>query len=59
MKENYSQYQHGKKCEFYNTVSKIIPSKSAESIKGRLRWLLDKYSKVKRLNNQTGFERVD
>ena len=60
LEENYHQYQHGKKCEFYDTVSsKIVTSKSAESIKGRLRRLLEKYDKVKQLNNQTGSGRIN
>lgn len=60
IEENYDQYQQGKKAEFYQTISsKVIKSKSAESIKGRLRRLLDKYSKVKQLNNRTGSERID
>jgi len=59
IEENYDQYQQGKKSEFYNTVSsKIITSKSPESIKGRLRRLLDKYEKVKQLNNKTGSGRT-
>jgi hypothetical protein len=55
LEENYDQYQQGKKSGFYNTVSsKVLKSKSAESIKGRLRRLLDKYEKVKQENNKTG-----
>src|SRR6266516_2060629 len=57
IEENYDQYQQGKKSEFYNTISsKVLKSKSSESIKGRLRRLLDKYEKVKQLNNKTGSE---
>ncbi|CAB4421683.1 unnamed protein product [Rhizophagus irregularis] len=42
LEENYDQYQQGKKSGFYNTISsKVLKSKSAESIKGRLRRLLD------------------
>ncbi len=60
LEENYKQYQHGKKSEFYDIVSsKIVILKSAESIKGRLRRLLDKYNQVKQLNNQTGSGRVN
>ena len=59
IEENYDQYQQGKKSEFYNTIfSKVLKSKSPESIKGRLRKLLDKYEKVKQLNNKTGSERT-
>jgi hypothetical protein len=55
LEENYDRYQQGKKSEFYNIVSsKVLKSKSAESIKGRLRRLLDKYKKVKQKNNKTG-----
>jgi hypothetical protein len=61
IEENYDQYQQGKKSDFYQIVSSKVfkKSKSAESIKGRLRRLLDKYSKIKQLNNQTGSKRVD
>lgn len=55
IEENYNKYQQGKKSEFYNVVSsKVMKSKSTESIKGRLRRLLDKYEKVKQENNKTG-----
>ncbi|CAG8740148.1 3626_t:CDS:1, partial [Funneliformis mosseae] len=37
----------------------IIKSKTAESIKGRLNRLLEKYGKVKQENNQSGSGRVD
>ncbi len=60
LKENYKQYQHSKKSEFYDIVSsKIITSKSAKNIKERLHRLLDKYNQVKQLNNQTDSGRVN
>ncbi|RGB26429.1 hypothetical protein C1646_721239 [Rhizophagus diaphanus] len=60
LEENFDKYQKGKKPEFYAIVSRsIIKTKSAESIKGRLNRLLEKYSKVKRQNNQSGSGRVD
>lgn len=52
LEDNFSKYQKGKKSEFYAIVSRnIIKTKNAESIKGRLSRLLEKYSKVKRQNN--------
>jgi hypothetical protein len=60
LEENFDKYQKGKKSEFYAMVSRnIIKTKTAESIKGRSSRLLEKYSKVKRQNNQSGSERVD
>lgn len=44
----------------YNLIStEIIKTKSSDSIKGRIKRLLEKYEQVKKLNNQTGSERVD
>lgn len=44
----------------YNLIStEIIKTKSSDSIKGRIKRLLEKYEKVKKQNNQTGSERVD
>jgi hypothetical protein len=60
LEENFNKYQQGRKSEFYALVSKnIIKSKTAESIKGRLNRLLEKYDKVKQQNNQSGSERID
>ena len=51
LEENYKQYQHGKKSEFYDIISsKIIISKFAESIKRRLHRLLDKCKTIKQSN---------
>ena len=39
----------------YNFIStEIIKTKSNESIKGRIKRLLERYEKVKKQNNQTG-----
>jgi hypothetical protein len=44
----------------YNLIStEIIKTKSSDSIKGRIKRLLEKYEKVKKQNNQTESERVD
>lgn len=60
LEDNFDKYQRGKKSDFYALVSKnVIKSKTAESIKGRLNRLLDKYVKVKQQNNQSGSERID
>ena|GEM_PF-4774990 len=60
LEENFDKFRQGKKSEFYTLVSRdIIRSKSAESIKGRLNRLLEKYDKVKRQNNQSGSGRID
>ncbi|CAG8487621.1 5645_t:CDS:2 [Funneliformis caledonium] len=60
LEDNFNKYQKGKKSEFYALVSRdIIKSKTAESIKGRLNRLLEKYGKVKQENNQSGSGRVD
>lgn len=60
LENNFSKYKQGKKSKFYAVVSSnIIKTKTAESIKGRLNRLLEKYDKVKQQNNQTGSGRVD
>ncbi|CAG8690834.1 6905_t:CDS:2, partial [Funneliformis mosseae] len=60
LKDNFNKYQKGKKSEFYALVFRdIIKSKTAESIKRRLNRLLEKYSKVKQENNQSGSGRVN
>jgi hypothetical protein len=44
----------------YNLIStEIIKTKSSDSIKGRIKRLLEKYEKVKKQNDQTGSQRVD
>ena len=44
----------------YNLIStEIIKTKSSDSIKGRIKRLLEKYEKVKKQNNQTGSQRVN
>ena len=44
----------------YNLIStEIIKTKSSDSIKGRIKRLLEKYEKVKKQNDQTGSQKVN
>ncbi|CAB4438217.1 unnamed protein product [Rhizophagus irregularis] len=60
LEDNYEKFQQGKKASIYNSIStEVIKTKSSESIKGRIKRLLEKYEKVKKQNNQSGSERID
>ncbi|CAB4489810.1 unnamed protein product [Rhizophagus irregularis] len=47
LEDNYEKFQQGKKASIYNSIStEVIKTKSSESIKGRIKRLLEKYEKV-------------
>ena len=60
LEDNYEKLQQGKKATMYNLISsEVIKTKSSESIKGRIKRLLEMYEKVKKQNDKMGSKRVD
>ncbi|PKY50075.1 hypothetical protein RhiirA4_466347 [Rhizophagus irregularis] len=52
-KDNYEKLQEGKKAIMYNLIStEIIKTKSSDSIKCRIKHLLEKYKNINQSKNQ-------